>query len=44
MNHGFKITVFWNKYRPEIKAQLRNNDLDYVIDPAFSNIKMLFVH
>ena len=43
MKQGFKRIVFWNKYRSQITTQLRNNDLDYMIDPAFSNINRLSV-
>ena len=42
-NKNLKRTVSWNKYRSEIKIQLRNNNLDYVIDPTFRNINRLFV-
>ena len=40
---GFKRTVFWYKYRSEIKTQTKNNNLDYLIDPTFRNINRLFV-
>ena len=33
-NQGCKRTVSWNKYRSEITTELRNNNLDYIIDPA----------
>ena len=35
----FKIKTSWNKYRTEITS----NNLDYPIDPKFSNINRLFV-
>ena len=28
LNQGFKRTIFWNRYRSEIKTQPRNNNLD----------------
>ena len=40
---GFKRTIFWNKYRSEITAQAKSNNLDYLIDPTFININRLFV-
>ena len=39
----FKRTISWNKYRSEIKTQSKNNNLDYLIDPTFTNINRLFV-
>ena len=32
IKQGFKRTSSWNKYRSEIKTQLKNNNLDYLID------------
>ena len=43
INQGFKRTISWNKYRSEITEQPKNNNLDYLIDPTFSNINRLFV-
>ena len=37
----FKRTTSWNKYRSEITTQPKNNNLDYLIDPAFKNINRL---
>ena len=39
----FKRTVSWKKYRFERKAQPKNNNLDYMIDPSFRDINRLFV-
>ena len=39
---GFKRTISWNKYRSEIIAQQKNNNLDYLIDPTFRNVSRLF--
>ena len=39
----FKRTIFWNKYRSEITAQPKINNLDNLIDPAFRNFNRLFV-
>ena len=38
----FKRTISWNKYRSETITQPKNNNLDYVIDPTFRNINILF--
>ena len=43
IKQGFKRTISWNKYRPEITTQTKNNNLDYLIDPTFRNINRLFV-
>ena len=39
----FKITISWNKYRSQITTQPKNNNLDYLIDVTFRNIKRLLV-
>ena len=39
-----KITDSQNKYRSEVKAQLRNNNLDYMIEQTFKNINRFFVN
>ena len=43
INHGFKRTISWNKYRSEITKQTNNNNLDSLIDPIFRNINRLFL-
>ena len=43
IKQGFKRTIYWNKYRSEIIAQPKSNNLDYLIDPTFRNINRLFV-
>ena len=40
---GFKRTIKWNKYSSEISIQTKNNNLDYLIDPAFTKVSRLFV-
>ena len=41
----FKKTSFWNKYRSEITTHPKSRNLNYLIDPAFKNIKrLLFFH
>ena len=39
----FERTISWNKYRSEVIAQTKNNNLDYLIDPTFRNINRLFL-
>ena len=40
---GFKRTVKRNKYRSEMSNQTKNNNLNYLIDPIFTNVNRLFV-
>ena len=40
---GFKGIITWNKYRLEMSNQVRNNNLNYLIDPAFTPANRLFV-
>ena len=40
---GFKRTIKWNKYRSQMTVQSNNNNLNYLIDPAFTNVNRLFV-
>ena len=40
---GFKRTIKWNKYRSEMSNQTKNNNLNYLIDPTFTNVDRLFV-
>ena len=40
---GFKRTIKWNKYRSQMSIQSQNNNLNYLIDPTFTNVNRLFV-
>ena len=40
---GFKRTIKWNKYRSEMSNQTKNNNLNYLVDPTFTNVNRLFV-
>ena len=42
IKYGFKRIISWNKYRSELTKQLKNNNLDCMIDPTFRNINILF--
>ena len=35
---GFKKTIKWNKYRSQMTIQNNNNNLNYLIDPTFTNV------
>ena len=39
---GFKRTIKWNKYISEMSNQTKNNNLNYLIDPTFTNVNILF--
>ena len=40
---GFKRTIKWNKYRLEMSNQTKNNKLNYLIDPTFTNVNRLLI-
>ena len=40
---GFKRTIKWNKYRSETYNQTINNNLNYLIDAALTNVNRLFM-
>ena len=40
---GFKRTIKWNKYKSEMSNQTKNNNLNYLIDPTFTNLYRLFI-
>ena len=45
IKQGFKRNISRNKYRSEKKKQIKNNNLDYLIDSTFRNINdSLFFH
>ena len=39
----FKKTIKWNKCRSQVTVQPQNNNLNYLIDPTFTNVNRLFV-
>ena len=43
LKSGFKKTIKWNKYRSQMTIQPQNNNLNYLIDPAFTNVNRLLV-
>ena len=43
LKSGFIRTIKWNKYMSQISNQTANNNLNYLIDPTFSNVNRLFV-
>ena len=40
---GFKRTIKWKKYRSEMSNQTKTNNLNYLIDLAFTNVNRLLV-
>ena len=43
LKSGFNRTIKWNKYRSQMTIQPQNNNLNYLIDPTFTNVNRLFV-
>ena len=43
LKSGFERTIKWNKYRSQMTIQPENNNLNYLIDRAFTNVNKLFV-
>ena len=43
LKSGFKGTMKWNKYRPEMTNQTKSNNSNYSIDPTFNKVNRLFV-
>ena len=39
----FRRSIKWNKYMSQMSNQNKNNNLNYLIDPTFSNVNRLFV-
>ena len=40
LKSGFKKTIKWKKYRSQMTIQPQNNNLNYLIDPIFTNVKL----
>ena len=40
---GSKRTIKWNKYRSEMSYQTKNNNLNYLINPTFTDVNRLLV-
>ena len=43
LKSGFERTTKWNKYRSQMTVQSQNNNLNYLIDPTFTNVNRLLV-
>ena len=43
LKSGFKKTIKWNKHRSQVTIQNNNNNLNYLIDPTFTDVNRLFV-
>ena len=43
LKFGFKRTINWNKYEPNIKTFSQNRYLNHLINPGFQGVNILFV-
>ena len=43
LKSGFRRSIQYNKYMSQMSNQNKNNNLNYLIDTTFSNVKRLFV-
>ena len=43
LKSGFKRTIKWNKYWSQMSVQINNNNLNYLVDPTFTNVNRLFI-
>ena len=43
LKSGFKRTINWNNYQLKVSIKKRNQYLDYLIDPSFQGVNILFV-
>ena len=43
LKSGLRRTIKWNKYISQMSNRNKNNNLNYLIDPTFSNVNRLFV-
>ena len=43
LKFGFKKTIKWDKHGSQMTIQNNNNNLNYLIDPTFTNVNRLFV-
>ena len=40
---GFKKPIEWNKCRSQMSNQTKKNNLNYLIDPTFTNVNRIYV-
>ena len=43
LKSGFRRSIKWNKYMSQMSNQNKSNNLNYLVDPTFSNVNRLFV-
>ena len=43
LKSGLKKKISWNKYEPSIKTFAQNRNLNYLINPSFHGVNILFV-
>ena len=41
--NDIRLNIKWNKYRSQMTIQPQNSNLNYLIDPTFTNVNRLFV-
>ena len=42
LKSGFRRTINWNKYELKVTVQERNQYLDFLIDPSFQGVNIVF--
>ena len=43
LKSGFKKTINWNKYQPQVSPERQNQYLDFLVDPSFQGVNRFFV-
>ena len=43
LESGFERTIYWNKYQSKMTKQARKRYLDFLTDPSFQGINVIFV-
>ena len=42
LKSGFKRTINWNNNQPKVSIEKQNHNPDYLIDPNFEGVKVVF--
>ena len=43
LKSGFKKTINWNNYQPQVSPERQNQYLDFLVDPSFQGVNRFFV-
>ena len=43
LKSGFKKTINWNKYQPQVSPERQNQYLDFLVDQSFQGVNRFFV-